>query len=220
MLQYRQNPLFPPPEQTLDVAKLTSPTVFLQKRPSSTRVIKRLTRGESAAQALSDWSPGMDCFGFTKGQFSLLELIATIIDKIGPAHMVLATWTAAHADLDHVHAFLQNPSILSARFLLDFTFQRRQPEIAQKLRNTFGPRNIRVTRNHAKFCMLWNDNHRLSLKTSMNLNTNPRFEDFDICHDPDLFDFLKTICQELFENMDDQAAMTSNQLAHQFRDLE
>ena len=212
------NPLFPPPNQTLNVAALRSPTVFLQRKPSAKKIIKRLTRGESAAEAIADWFPGQDCFGFTKGQFSLLDLLAALVDKIGPAHMTLATWTAAHADLDHVHAFLQNNRLLSAKFLLDFTFQRRQPEVAAKIRSVFGSQNIRVTRNHAKFALLWNANHKMTLKTSMNLNTNPRFEDFDLCHDVELFDFLQTICRELFEEYHDQSETPVGELIKQFRD--
>jgi hypothetical protein len=217
-VKIRENPLTPKQNITLDVATLRSPTVFRKLRPSSQKVIRRLTRAETAREAVADLVIGQDVFGFTKGQFSLLDLIAAINDQVGPCHLTLSTWTAANADLDHVFAFLSGHKLLSARFVLDFTFQRRQPAVAQKIRDTFGRENIRVTRNHSKFALMESKRTRLVLKTSMNLNTNPRFENFEVSWDPDLFDFLKTICEELFEDARDQAVMENAALQRQFNE--
>jgi len=203
---------------TLDITALKSPTVFRKLKPSSKKIIRRLTRGETARDAVANLVIGQDVFGFTKGQFSLLDLIATINDQVGPCHLTLSTWTAANADLDHVWAFLSNHSLLSARFVLDFTFQRRQPAVAQKIREIFGRDNIRVTRNHAKFALMESKRARLVVKTSMNLNTNPRFEHFELSWDPDLFNFLQTICAELFQDPSDQGAMETAALQRQFNE--
>ena len=216
----RKNPLFREPDNTLDVTKLRAPTVFL-KRPSSThRIITRLTRGEKAEQAIADWTPDLDCIGFTKAQFSLLELIAAVIDKIGPAHVTLSTWTAARTDLANIEAFLKAGRLLSIRFLLDYTFQRRTPDIAQHLRNLVGIDNLRLTRNHTKFALLKNDRHRITLQTSMNLNTNPRFENFELHPQADLFEFIETICTELFWTAPDQSEWKqSKNFENQFTNL-
>lgn len=217
-MKIRENPLTPKPNITLDIATLKSPTVFRSLRPSSQKIIRRLTRSESARDAVADLVIGQDVFGFTKGQFSLLDLLAAINDQVGPCHLTLSTWTAANADLDHVFAFMEGHKLLSARFVLDFTFQRRQPAVAQKIRDTFGRENIRVTRNHAKFALMESKRARLVVKTSMNLNTNPRFENFEVCWDPDLFNFLQTICDELFADLRDQAAMETSALQRQFNE--
>lgn len=195
---------------------MRAPTVFRQRKAGPKKILRRLTRGETASQALGTIVPGEDIFGFTKGQFSLLELLAIINDQHGPFHLTVSTWTAANAELDHAFAFLEASKLLSARFILDFTFQRRQPAIAQKIRETFGAHNIRVTRNHAKFALLWNDRHKLTVKTSMNLNVNPRFENFELNWDPDLFAFLEAIADELFEDVADQASMPPAELQKQF----
>lgn len=219
ILHPESNPLFPV-NQAIDINDLKSPTVFNQKRPSPRKIISRLTRGESAADAVDGLAPGVDVFGFTKGQFSLLELLAAINAKIGPCHLTLSTWTAANADLDIVASFLESHKLRSARFILDFTFQRRQPAIAQKLRETFGFENVVVTRTHAKFALMQGPKHRLTVKTSMNLNTNPRFEDFDISWDADLYQFIETICAEVFtKTRTNQAQLSSNALQKQFQEV-
>ena len=57
---------------------------------------------------------------------------------------------------------------------------------------------VRVSQCHAKFVLLANDAWRLVVRTSMNLNMNPRFEDFTIAHDPELFAFTDAILAELW----------------------
>ena len=82
--------------------------------------------------------------------------------------------------------------------LVDMTFQRRAPALAAKARELFGIDAIRVTRNHAKFCLIRNERWNIVLKTSMNLNMNPRMEDFDIQDCEKLADFLQAILDEIF----------------------
>ena len=203
-------------ETTVDIAKCLnkSKTVFSQKTENGKRLIKRLVRKESAAHAVQDLTPQTDIFGFTKGQFSLIELIDAILNKTGPAHLILSTWTAATADLSEVLKFLSAGKLLSAQFLLDFSFQRRQPEVAQAIRNNFGKDSVRVTKNHAKFFLVENATWALTCKTSMNLNTNPRFEDFDLSNDRDLYNFIKGIVYEIFQATNQKAQGEKNSAGH------
>ncbi len=214
------NPLF---KKTVDsvavnTADLDAPSVFNSSRTRN-REMGKFIRKESAAEAISQFTQETDVFGFTKGQFSLIELIEAAIEKTGKAYLMVSTWTAATADLANVDKFISSGKIISARFLLDFTFQQRQPGVAKKIRDVFGLEALRVTRNHAKFFQLYNDTGwNVTCKTSMNLNQNPRFEDFDISNDPELFKFLKKITDELFAKTASkkQAMLTTNQLQHQF----
>lgn len=163
------------------------------------REFRRLTKKESAREAIAGLDPSTDIFGFTRGQFSLIELLEAVLEQTGPASIFLSTWTAAAADLDDVLKFLQSGKIVGAKFLLDFSFQRRQPEVAQSIRDRFGLESVRVTKNHAKFFLVENKQWTITCKTSMNLNTNPRFEDFDLSNDQQLFAFMRTIADEIFK---------------------
>lgn len=175
--------------------------VFKRRRSTGPRELRLLTRKETAARSIGELTPSCDIFGFSKGQFSLIDLLEHVIAQTGPARLSLSTWTAAHADVIRVHDLLANASAIDCRWLVDFTFQRRAPAIAAAIRERFGPAAIRVTRNHAKFALVENNRWRIVVRTSMNLNMNPRFEDFQIADDPALADFLGGVLDGLFAEL-------------------
>lgn len=202
---------------TVNLESLKSPSVFASKR-NHKRNLTKLLRKETAAEAIKDFSKELDVFGFTKGQFSLIELIEAVLEKTGPAKIDISTWTAANADLRSIYGFLETKNIISARFLLDFSFQRRQPAVAKQIRNIFGLDSLRITRNHAKFFLISNENWKVVCKTSMNLNQNPRFEDFDLSTDPDLFSFLQELFNEFFKKtISNQDFLSNKQLCQEFK---
>lgn len=159
-----------------------------------------------ARDAIGELTPGGQIFGFTKGQFSLMDLLIAIVSQTGPCEMDLSTWTAATADLDAAYQFSQRGEIRDLRFVIDRSFQTRQPEYCQALRDRFGDEAIRVTRTHAKFVVVRNEDWDLVCMTSMNLNHNPRFEDFFIVDDPAVCDYMTTMVDEIFENQSVGAA--------------
>jgi len=55
-----------------------------------------------------------------------------------------------------------------------------------------------VANTHSKFALFRNDAWQLVLRSSMNLNMNPRFEDFTLAHDPELMTFMQTIVDEIW----------------------
>lgn len=215
------NPLFEQKELdsiTVDASGIKTPTSF--KSVSKKRQILKLFRQESAEEAIKGLTKKVGIFGFTRGQFSLIELIEAVLNITGPAHLTVSTWTASNADLKDVFSFIKSGRVLSARFLIDFSFQRRQPEVAKAIRDTFGLGSLRITRNHAKFFQLTNvKGWNLTCKTSMNLNKNPRFEDFDISNDRELFKFLSNIIDELFKKHKSakQAKMDSTELWNEWQ---
>lgn len=87
---------------------------------------------------------------------------------------------------------------LAVRFLLDDSFARRRPAALRTMVARFGVPSLRVTIVHAKFFTLTNDTWHSSCRCSMNLNRNPRFEQFDISDDRGLHDYTLDIVDELF----------------------
>ena len=205
MLKPQKNPILEAMQDpTFDQTKLNSPFAVRGKVPEA-REIKKAMRVKTAAEAIGDLYPGCAIFGITKGQFSLIELIGAVLGQTGPADLFLSTWTAAGSDLSDAFSLVESGMIRSMRFLVDHTFQRRKPAFASKIRELFGAEAVRVTRNHAKFCLIRNEQWDIVLKTSMNLNTNPRLEDFDIQDDPLLADFLQGLMDEIFKRIKPKA---------------
>lgn len=221
ILKAANNPLFKDEIPALDPDQIGGKGALVyRKTGAKKKEIRKLTRKETAAEAVAGIVPGLDIFGFTKGQFSLIELIEVLVDTMGPCTLQCSTWTAANADLSDILRLLQSGKLLDVRILLDFSFQRRQPQVAKEIREKFGHDAIRITRNHAKFFLLDNrQGWRLTGKTSMNLNTNPRFEDFDLCHDDNLYQFLEGMLDETWKkSRKDQGEMSVNQLWREWQD--
>lgn len=199
-LQLSANPLAQPKIHAIDPAAIPGPAIHRLSRPAEhRRELKDLRRATSAAEALAGFTRETELFGFTKAQFSLVDLIAAALDHTGPADFALATWTASPHHIGRLTRLRDRGLIRSARFLLDYTFARRDPAAAQQLRQEFGLDSLALTQNHAKWVLLRNGSWSVVIRTSMNLNPNPRFENFDIAHDPPLADFLESLLQRIWK---------------------
>ncbi|MDD5596909.1 MAG: hypothetical protein PHV82_03125 [Victivallaceae bacterium] len=152
----------------------------------------------NAAECVGELSHGCEKFGLTQGQFSFFDILETILNVSGPANVVIATWTAAGAETARAKEFLKNGAISSIKWIVDRSFASRQPEYCQILVDNFGD-CIRTIRTHAKFLLIYNDEWNFVIRTSMNLNSNPRIENFEISEDKDFCNYLLKFVDEVFE---------------------
>lgn len=156
---------------------------------------------QSAEAAIGQLEPGCRILGLTKGQFSLLDLLRACLAQTGPAHVVVSTWTTGIRDADNAKLLLDTGKILSFRLLTDRSFATRQPKYCQAIVRAFGNAAIRCTNTHAKFCLIQNDAWQIAIRSSMNLNRNPRFEQFDLDDDPAVVAFLREHADEMADLM-------------------
>jgi hypothetical protein len=204
-----QNPLLGSnPDPVVDPAAIRQAVI---KRPIPKREIMSLRRKESAAEAVSGLErDGMELFGLTKGQFSLTDMIEAILEKTGPADLSISTWTAANGDVSRMLELLSSGAIRSCRWMVDLTFMRRCPQLTAEIRAKFGADAIRVTKTHAKFCTITNKDWKIALRSSMNLNQNPRLESFQVGHDPVLCEFLSNVLDDIWKRQDRKIADLSS----------
>ena len=167
---------------------------------------------ESVSQAIGPITPGIEVFVLTHGQFSLIDAIVYLSTKIGPCRLSVATWTAGTEDLQEMASLLAAGQFTDMRWLVDRSFITRQPAYCATLRRLFGDDVIRTTRSHAKFVTMRNEEFSLAIRTSMNLNHNPRMENIEVSDDPMLADFMDTEFDLYFR---EQAAGTfDSELTH------
>ena len=159
---------------------------------------KHLAKVVNARDALADFGRGMETYCLTFGQFSLMDAVEAILEKTGPADVAISTWTAGAADLSRSAESLRNGNIRSLRFVVDCSFGQRQPGYLGQVRELFGDEAIRSTRTHAKFVVITNDEWSVAVRTSMNLNENPRLEHIEVSDDPALAGFLLDVVDEVF----------------------
>jgi hypothetical protein len=186
---------------------MTTPKHTTQIVRGPRRRVIRDINAESARDAVGPITPGMEVYGLSKGQFSLVELIEHVLQSTGPADLVVSTWTAAGADLRHTKTLLDSGLVRSARWLVDFSFPSRQPAYCDELRARFGDDAIRCTANHAKFVTVTNSAWAVVIRTSMNLNLNRRLESYEVSEDGDLSAFLLAFVDSAFAAGDGAATI-------------
>jgi hypothetical protein len=192
------NPLLLAKSDVVGLDTIAVPTIHRRALNAAHRQIRDLRKGQTAAAAIAGLDHETEIFGFTKGQFGLLDLLGAVLPITGPCHLSISTWTAAPYEVQSLAAMLQRGDITGTRWLVDFSMARREPATTAQIRDAFGPDNIRVAQNHAKWALFQNGAWRVVLRSSMNLNMNPRLEDFQIAHDPALAAFFNTFLDHVF----------------------
>ncbi len=200
------NPLLAAPAAPVVDCEVISPAVIKRRIPQR-RQIADMRRRDCAAEAVAGLArDGTELVGLTRGQFSLADMLEAILAHTGPAELSISTWTAASTSVSRMLALLEDGSITGCRWLVDQTFIRRAPALVAEIRRQFGDDALRVTKTHAKFATITNADWRVALRSSMNLNQNPRLESFEVGHDPQLCSFLVEVMDQVWQRQDRRLA--------------
>ncbi len=158
----------------------------------------KVDKSGSAKIAIGKIEKNQDVFILTFGQFSLIDALVEILGQTGPAHVIISTWTAAHAHLDRSAELMETTDILSLKMIIDRSFKTRQPKYYAHMIDLFGLESIRSINTHAKFLVIKNDKWDIVVRTSMNLNGNPRLENLEISDNKEFADFFQAIADDVF----------------------
>lgn len=153
----------------------------------------------SAREAVGKVVPCYSVFAFNKGEYGITDVVTEIARQIGPCHADLCTWTAAKRDISYMYQFVHSGLFTSTRWLVDRSFLSRQPEMFTHLCETYGPECVRITRTHAKFIILRNENYNISIRTSMNLNKNARLENWEATDNVEMASFFSGVVDAIFD---------------------
>jgi hypothetical protein len=146
--------------------------------------------------------PNCRIMGLTQGQFSLIDLIHSILKKIGPSDIICTTWSAGIKDAHQVKWMVDTDLINSFKIITDHSYATRQKIYAASLADLFGAENIRTSEIHAKFTLIQNEKYNIVIRTSMNLNANKTCENFEIDDDKAVYDFYNNFINNTFANME------------------
>jgi len=147
----------------------------------------------SAAQCVGAVEHGMALFALTRGQFSMLDILVHVMSQVGKCSVSVWTWAVAEYEVQCFEAFMQNKQIEAGTMVIDLAGAKRSTSILKDWRAAFGDRSIRVCKNHAKIATVETPEFRVLVRGSMNLNFNPRFEQFDITEGGPDFDLVRKI---------------------------
>ena len=177
---------------------------------SSARSVRRARAVESfrsASEAIGEIVPGLAVFAITRGQWSMIDAIMACLDQTGPAAVSVWTWTIAEYELEVMDRLRADQRITAGLLVIDAGVgrgERRAADLKGHNRGvvdqwmaTFGDGSVRHVTNHAKIATIEGGGFRLLLRGSMNLNGNPRFEQFDLTEGGRDFDLVRQIENEL-----------------------
>ena len=168
-------------------------------QPRKRRANFRLYKVGNAHHALQDFDKHRETVCYTFGQFSLVDVIAALLDRTGPARVDICVWAVGAADLQRTKRITAGGRATRLRWVLDQGFESRTPHYLEQMRQLYGDEQIRTIRAHAKFVLIANDEWQIVVRTSMNLNQNTRFEHLDVVDDPDLHRWHEQIVDGIFE---------------------
>lgn len=108
-------------------------------------------------------------------------------------HVLISTWCIARADLEEIRAWLDAGRIDQFDLYAGEIFPNQygdEYELMKSLQATYGC-GFSVARNHSKVTLAANvaDGYRLAMRSSANVNTNPRIEQTTITCDDSLHAF-------------------------------
>ena len=152
------------------------------------------------------------------GQFNLIDIIEHVVSSIGNCSIDLAVWTAAESNLKKAFTFLENENVSNMRWIIDPSFKTRQPKYVATLTDLFGVECVRSIPTHAKFILCYNQNYKVIIQTSMNLNQNKRLENFTIIENQEMVDFYKDFVDQIFDKKSSNSNF-DNQNVNQINDL-
>lgn len=134
---------------------------------------------------------GEDFFGVTTGNLSLVDILAHVLDHTGRIDVSIVTWSVGMRSLRK----LMSLNTSSVRLLIDRSYATRHRTYNSELLRVVGQDNIRYTRVHAKFIVLGRE---VVIHSSMNLNTNIRYESVSIHYQRDVAGFLLGLVDDWF----------------------
>ena len=169
-------------------------------RKSSKRNI-RIAKAGKAKDAIGNIEKGTDTFILTFGQFSLIDALVAILDVVGESTVDISTWTAADAHLEESAELIGSSKISKFRMVIDRSFETRQPGYCNRMRELFGENCIREIRTHSKFMVIRSATHNVVVRTSMNLNENPRLENIEVSESLEFAEFFTSIVDDIFSEV-------------------
>lgn len=163
------------------------------------REIRNMVANQSAITSIGKLEPGFNIFCLNKGQFSIINVIEAMLLQTGTADVIISTWTAADAEISKAFSFLQNERINNLHWIVDRSFPTRQKKYYDTLVSKFGLDSVSMTNSHAKFILISNNDWKIVIRTSMNLNENKRLEFWEASDDKDLFEYMLLISEQLID---------------------
>lgn len=161
------------------------------------RVARAVNGLQTTREVIGRVESGMSLFAVTRGQISMIDVIMHCVEELGAAEVSVWTWCIAEYEVEAFERLLASRQITAATLVVDRSAEQRNVELLDRWRDRFGASSVKICMNHAKLATISNGAMRLLARGSMNLNFNPRFEQFDLSEGDPAFDLVREIESEI-----------------------
>lgn len=156
---------------------------------------------QKAGEAVEGLVKGCRLMGLTRGQFSLIDLIYEILVRCGRSSVIICSWSAGIKDARTVAWMRETNLIKDFCMILDASYKKRSEKYGVKLEELFGVEHIRTAIIHAKIVSIWNDDWKISIRSSMNLNANRTCENYEIDEGGEVWEFYQRFLMSIIKVM-------------------
>jgi len=151
-----------------------------------------------ASEDIGELSRGMCLFAVTRGQWSMIDAALHCLDQVGRSKISVWTWAIASYEVDILNRLRTDDRLSAGKLIVDGSIRTIQKKYnangVQDWKKTFGGDSVRYVVNHSKMIRIHSESgYRLLLRGSMNLNFNPRFEQFDLSEGGPEFDLVESL---------------------------
>lgn len=173
--------------------------------PAEVTRARRITRAEqgwrTAGEVLGPITAETSLFVVTRGQISMIDVIREVVQQLSADGSAVDasvwTWCIAAYEVEAFEWFLSGRQLSAARLVIDRSAEQRNRPLIDRWRHAYGVLSVRVCLNHAKIATVSNGRLRVAVRGSMNLNFNPRFEQFDLSVNDGVFDLVRGLEERL-----------------------
>lgn len=164
----------------------------------STRARRAVESFRSAAETIGPITPGCALFALTRGQFSMIDALLHVLDEVGPSRISVWTWVVAEYEVQCIERLQIDGRITAGTLIIDPAARTKNAALLARWQSSHGPGSVRIVQNHAKLATVESASGlRVLLRGSMNLNFNPRLEQFDLTEGGEDFDLVRSVEEDL-----------------------
>ena len=152
----------------------------------------------NASECIGRCEKNMSLFAVTRGQWSMIDAVLHVLNEVGPSKISLWTWTVADYEVQVLKRLQMDKRVTDGQLVIDSGARTKNAKIIADWKRTFGQKSVSYVINHSKIATVESaDGLKFLLRGSMNLNFNPRFEQFDISEGGPAFELVREIEQSL-----------------------
>lgn len=208
-----------PGDSSKETMEIT-PKVSGRSSSPANRASRAVESFKSAANCIGPITPGMAVFAITRGQFSLIDAIAHVLDECGPnARISIWTWVLVDYEIEFLRGLMSDGRVSSGRLIIDASARKNNALIIDQWCQIFGKDSARFAMTHAKIATIEAGGMKVLLRGSMNLNHNPRFEQLDVSEGGPAFELVREIENEFQDSpytKDGESIYAASKLSERF----